>query len=216
MRLALAEYGVPVELIDEAALGPEPGHLRAQSGRHACRSISRTRRRPSAASRPSANISRRRRAGAHPLIPGDACERAEVRRLTGWFDTQILCGGFGARHHRKSHPALPAARSRRRRRRTWRGCARLWSRLRDHLDYIGASGRPPHLAGGRAIFRIADLAAAAHHLGQSTISAIFRGRIIRLPSPGTSGSNRGPSFRPLLADTVRGMAPAPHYADLDF
>ena len=25
-----------------------------------------------------------------------------------------------------------------------------------------------------------------------------------------------PSFRPLLADTIRGTAPGPHYADLDF
>jgi glutathione S-transferase len=25
-----------------------------------------------------------------------------------------------------------------------------------------------------------------------------------------------PSFRPLLADTIRGMAPGAHYADLDF
>ena len=88
------------------------------------------------------------------------------------------------------------------------------ARLRDHLDYIS------HLVDHRVWLAgdelsIADLAAAGH------ISAVdYFGDIPWADYPVAKGwyqrVKSRPSFRPLLADTIRGMAPGPHYADLDF
>ena len=62
---------------------------------------------------------------------------------------------------------------------------------------------------------LADLAAAAH------VSAVdYFGDVPWADYPAAKSwyqrIKSRPSFRPLLADTVRGMAPRPHYADLDF
>ena len=87
-------------------------------------------------------------------------------------------------------------------------------RLRDHLDYIGhLADHHTWLAGDQ--LSLADLAAAAH------ISAVdYFGDIPWADYPVAKSwyqrMKSRPSFRPLLADTVRGMAPAAHYADLDF
>jgi glutathione S-transferase len=88
------------------------------------------------------------------------------------------------------------------------------ARLRDHLDYIA------HLADHRVWLAgdelsIADLAAAGH------ISAVdYFGDIPWADYPVAKSwyqrVKSRPSFRPLLADTIRGMAPGAHYADLDF
>ena len=89
-----------------------------------------------------------------------------------------------------------------------------YRRLKAHLDYVGALiDRRRWLAGDD--LSIADLAAAAHlscldYLGDvpwSDFTAV-KGWYQRLKSR--------PSFRPLLSDSIRGIAPPAAYADLDF
>lgn len=212
LRLSLAEYGVPAELIEEEPWAPSP-HLfelnpagtlpvyledsaTALSGIEAV-----------------GEYLEETKAGRCRLIPGDVFGRAEVRRLAGWFD-----GKFYAE---VSEPVLTEKVIRRFLRRDRGGggpdTARVRQamvRLRDHLDYIS------HLADHRVWLAgeelsIADLAAAAH------ISAVdYFGDIPWTDYPVAKSwyqrVKSRPSFRPLLADTIRGMAPGSHYADLDF
>ena len=212
LRLALAEYGVPVELIDEEPWEPSPhlfelnpagtlpvyleDSITALSGIEAI-----------------SEYLEETKATRLSLIPGDVFERAEVRRLTGWFD-----GKFYAE---VSEPLLTEKVIRRFLPRAKGGggpdTARVrqaTSQLRDHLDYIG------HLVDHRVWLAgehlsLADLAAAGH------LSAIdYFGDIPWADYPVAKSwfqrVKSRPSFRTLLADTVRGMAPGAHYADLDF
>jgi glutathione S-transferase len=212
LRLALAEYGVPVELIDEEPWEPMPDIFElnpagtlpvyledaatALSGIEAITEyLEETK---------SARVS---------LIPGDAFERAEVRRLAGWFDskfyaevsepllTEKVIRRFLSRDNGGGGPDTGRVRQ-------------AMLRLRHHLDYIS------HLADHRVWLAgeqlsIADLAAAGH------ISAVdYFGDIPWADYPGAKGwyqrVKSRPSFRPLLADTIRGLAPGAHYADLEF
>jgi len=144
-----------------------------------------------------------------PLIGVDALERAEVRRLVAWFDgkfahevTDNLVGekvmkrflGFG-------EPDSAAIRA---------GHANI----RTHLDYIAfLIERRSWLAGER--LSLADIAAAAHiscvdYLGDVPWAdhEAAKDWYARIKSR--------PSFRPLLADAIPGLAPSKVYADLDF
>jgi glutathione S-transferase len=86
--------------------------------------------------------------------------------------------------------------------------------LKPHLDYIGALVEQRSWLAGDDL-SLADLAAAAHlsaidYLGdvpwaEHSVAQTWYQRI-----------KSRPSFRVLLADTVPGMAPSAHYADLDF
>lgn len=182
LRLALAEYGVPVELIDEQPWNPSgdifelnpagtlPVYLEDAST-------------PLCGIEAIGEFLEETKSARVSLIPGDVFERAEVRRLTGWFD-----GKFYAE---VSEPVLTEKVIRRFLPRAQGGggpdTARVrqaMTRLRDHLDYVG------HLVDHRAwlagnALSLADLAAAAH------ISAVdYFGDIpwatSPSPSPGTS------------------------------
>ena len=212
MRLALAEYGVAVELVDEQPWDPSPdifeinpaGTLPVYLEDSAS---------PVSGIEAIGEYLEETKATRHKLIPGDVFERAEVRRLTGWFDTKFYA--------EVSEPVVTEKVIRRFLPREAGGggidTARVraaMTRLRDHLDYIGQlADRRVWLAGDQ--LSLADLAAAAH------VSAVdYFGDIPWADYPVAKGwyqrIKSRPSFRPLLADTVRGMAPAPHYADLDF
>ena len=88
------------------------------------------------------------------------------------------------------------------------------TKLRHHLDYIAhLADHRAWLAGGE--LSLADLAAAAH------LSAVdYFGDVPWSDYPAAKSwyqrMKSRPSFRPLLTDTLRGMAPGAHYADLDF
>ena len=88
------------------------------------------------------------------------------------------------------------------------------SNIRYHLRYIGYLIRSRNWLAGQDL-SYADLAAAAHlssidFLGDVPWSEdeTARAWYARIKSR--------PSFRPLLADYLAGMAPTPAYADLDF
>ena len=88
MRLALAEYGVPAELVDEKPWDPSPdifeinpaGTLPVYLEDSAS---------PVCGIEAIGEYLEETKGSRHKLIPGDAFERAEVRRLAGWFDTKF-------------------------------------------------------------------------------------------------------------------------------
>ena len=212
LRLALAEYGVPVELIDEEPWEPSPDifELNPAGTLPVYLEDAAT---PLSGIEAITEYLEETKSTRVRLIPGDAFERAEVRRLAGWFDIKFYA--------EVSEPLLTEKVIRRFLRRDRGGggpdTARVrqaMARMRDHLDYIS------HLVDHRVWLAgeelsIADLAAAGH------ISAVdYFGDIPWADYPVAKGwyqrVKSRPSFRPLLADTVRGMAPGAHYADLDF
>lgn len=153
------------------------------------------------------------RNSAASLIPGGVTERAEVRRLVGWFDTKF--------YTEVSEPALTEKIIRRFMAREAGGGApdmarvrQATARLRPHLVYISQLANDRDWLAG-ADLSLADLAAAAHisvidYLGDVPWAEypVAKTWYQRLKSR--------PSFRSLLADTVRGVAPPAAYSNLDF
>jgi len=143
------------------------------------------------------------------LIGINALDRAEVRRLTQWFDSKLnrevtdpLVGEkMMKRFLGLGEPNSAAIRA---------GKANLGY----HLDYITfLVERRRWLAGDH--FSLADISAAAHlsaldYLGDVPWDAHEPAKewYARIKSR--------PSFRPLLADHIPGAPPPKHYADLDF
>ncbi len=144
-----------------------------------------------------------------PLFPGDARERAEVRRLVAWFDvkfnrevTENLVGEkMMKRFLRTGEPDSRAIRAGR-------------HNIHTHLDYIAwLAERRTWLAGDD--FSLADLVAASH------VSAVdYLGDVPWAEHPGSKDwyarVKSRPSVRAILADHIPGEPPPKHYADLDF
>jgi glutathione S-transferase len=147
------------------------------------------------------------------LLPQDARERVEVRRLSEWFHgkffeevSSVLVVEKVFRRHMtvEQGGGPPDAQSIR--------VAR--SNIRYHLAYLGWLTRTRHwLAGEQMTY--ADLAAAAH-----LSCADYFGDVPW--SEDESAKNwyarvkSRPSFRPILADRLPAMPPSPTYANLDF
>ena len=212
MRLALAEYGVPVELVDEEPWDPSPDIYELNPAGTIPVYLEDVTS-PVCGVEAISEFLEETQNKRVALIPGDAFERAEVRRLTGWFDTKFYA--------EVTEPVITEKVIKRFLPREQGGggmdtvrVRQAMGRLREHLDYIA------HLADHRVWLAgdqlsLADLAAAAH------ISSVdYFGDIPWADFPVAKSwyqrMKSRPSFRPLLADTVRGMAPGPHYADLDF
>ena len=143
------------------------------------------------------------------LLGSTHAERAEVRCQVAWFDQKFaqevtvnlvreklykrLASGGG--------PDASALRA-------------GYANLRHHLIYIGWLAESRKWLAGEFL-SYADLAAASH------LSAIdFGGDVDWSVSPAAKDwyarLKCRPSFRPLLTDTVPGINPPAHYADLDF
>ncbi len=151
--------------------------------------------------------------GDRRLMPNEPLARAEVRRLTHWFNVKLFNEVSQWLVHEKVNkrfmnvaqgggaPDMQAVRAAR-------------ANLRYHLRYIGhLIGARNWLAGDRLTY--ADLAAAAHlscidYLGDAPWDENETAKIwyARMKSR--------PSFRPLLAERLPGMMPSVVYADLDF
>jgi glutathione S-transferase len=144
-----------------------------------------------------------------PLLGATPLERAEVRRLVGWFDGKfwrevgrnLVEEKIFRRLYGQGGPDSLALRAGR-------------ANIHAHLDYIGwLSLRRNWLAGER--FSLADITAAAHlsivdYVGDVPWSEHEDAKLwyARVKSR--------PSFRPLLSDLLPGAPPPRHYADLDF
>ena len=149
----------------------------------------------------------------HDLLGASSAERIEVRRLLAWFSEKFfseVSGPLVLERLYKRHmtaeqgggpPDTDVMRAAR-------------ANIRYHLAYIGwLAGKRDWLAGDRLSY--ADLAAAAHlsvadYLGDVpwTDNEHAKNWYARVKSR--------PSFRPILADVAGALAPAAHYADLDF
>jgi glutathione S-transferase len=147
------------------------------------------------------------------LLPAEATERIEVRRLTSWFNDKFFAEASGPlvteRVYKRFIPAAdgggpPDTETMR--------AAR--SNIKYHLTYIGwLVRRRDWLAGDRLTY--ADLSAAAHlsavdYLGdvpwhEDETAKAWYARI-----------KSRPSFRALLGETLPGLPPSPSYANLDF
>jgi len=145
------------------------------------------------------------------LIGSGLTYRAEVRRLTAWFDDKfahevsvsLILEKVLKKHLYKDQSGPNSAVLR-----------MIKTNIHDHLTYIAwLVDRRKWLAGDE--FSLADLTAAAHlsvvdYLGDVPWDKheLAKDWYARIKSR--------PSFRALLSDRVPGLAPAAHYRDLDF
>jgi glutathione S-transferase len=212
IRLALAEYGVGAELIDERPWNPSPDIYELNPAGTVPVYIE-DRVQPLSGIEAIGEFLEETRNQRQSLIPGGPYERAEVRRLASWFDTKFyaevsepivtekMIRRFLAPDSGGGAPDMARVRQ-------------AAARLKIHLGYIGhLADRSAWLAGDN--LSNADLAAAAH------LSVVdYFGDVPWADYPAAKSwyqrIKSRPSFRPLLADTVRGAPPAPHYANLDF
>jgi glutathione S-transferase len=145
-----------------------------------------------------------------PLLPKRPGERAEVRRLCAWFD-RFFFGEIGSvvvrekylKRFRQTPTPEPDLASLRRALEASRRHLAFIEKLIDERDCLAGA------------LSLADFTAAAHiscvdYFGDVPWDAYPKARdwYARLKSR--------PSFRPLLADSVPGLTPPPHYANLDF
>ena len=143
------------------------------------------------------------------LLGTDSHSRAEVRRLTAWFDNkfyrEVTDNLVGEKLYKRfmgmGQPDSNAIRA-------------GHHNLGGHLDYIAwLTERRRWLAG--EVFSLADISASAQ------ISCVdYLGDVPWRDYPGAKDwyarVKSRPSFRSLLADQIPGMAPPRHYANLDF
>lgn len=143
------------------------------------------------------------------LLGTDPVQRAEVRRLVGWFDvkfnrevTDNLIGEkLMKRFLKLGEPHGPSIRA---------GHANI----HYHLDYIGfLTERRNWLAGDQ--FSLADIAAAAHLSAIDYIGDVPWEEHAQARDWYARVKSR-PSFRPLLDDRIPGFTPATHYENVDF
>jgi glutathione S-transferase len=149
-----------------------------------------------------------------PMLGRTVQERAEVRRLVGWFDgkfdrevtrnllhekifKRFIPNGAGA----SGGPDSGAIRA---------GKANIGT----HLAYIAWMMERRHWLAGPNL-SLADLVAAAQISAIDYLGDVPWGEHEAAKDWYARMKSR-PSFRPLLADTLPGAPPPPHYADLDF
>lgn len=143
------------------------------------------------------------------LMPKTPGERAEVRRLVGWFDdkfhqevtSKLVYERVNKKLTRAGYPDGTAIKN---------GS----KAIKFHLDYMGWLLDQRRWLAGDSL-SLADFAAAAHLscLDYSSDVDWERSQSVR---DWYSKIKSRPAFRSILADQVSGFRPAPHYADLDF
>lgn len=213
VRLALGEYGAGAELVEERPWEARPAFLAlnpagvvpvfVDDGDIVVAGIEAV----------SEYLEETRGGLAKSLLGATPAARAETRRLIAWFDVKFhnevtghllaekVVRRFLTREAGGGPPEMAPVRS-------------ALSHIRGHLDYVGGLAEARNWLAGDHL-SLADLAAAAHlsvvdYLGDVPWheSAAAKHWYQRIKSR--------PSFRPLLADQIRGMPPPRIYADLDF
>lgn len=144
-----------------------------------------------------------------PLIGASAADRAEIRRLSAWFDQKfyaevghiLLTERMFKRIVERAQPDGGAIRT-------------AGRNLENHLGYIEYLLDHRRWLSG-ATLGLADLAAAAHLSVVDYLSA--------LDWQGHAGAKQWysaiksrPAFRALLTERMEGLPPPPHYDKLDF
>lgn len=144
-----------------------------------------------------------------PLMPQNAAERYEVRRLCAWFDDKF--------NTEVTKPIMTE--------RVWKMVMRAGypdsrviqgalTAIRYHIDYIASLLESRRWLAGNTL-SLADFTAAAHFSCLDYISDVDWNRSEALTDWYATIKSR-PAFRSILADQVPGLRPAAHYALLDF
>lgn len=147
------------------------------------------------------------------LLAEDPFQRAEIRRLTEWF-LEKLEGDVTRPLVRERIYKLQMTPDQGGGAPDSKVLRTSRNNIRQHMKYLSwLAGSRPWLAGDRISY--ADLAAAA------AVSVLdYLGEIDWSDAPTAKEwyqrLKSRPSFRPLLAERVRGVTPVSHYADLDF
>jgi len=143
------------------------------------------------------------------LMPAAAAERAEVRRLMGWFADkfhgEVTSKLLYERVNKKLMGAgYPDA-----------GAVKAGAKaIKFHLGYLEWLLEERRWLAGNAM-TLADFAGAGHLSALDYISDVDWDRAPAVREWYAKIKSR-PAFRPLLADQVPGFPPPRHYADLDF
>lgn len=143
------------------------------------------------------------------MISGTAVNRAEIRRLVAWFDTQFFADIVAPLLHERMEKRIvtkaPPDSGK------LRAAMKAAVRHLEYTDFL--LDRHNWMAG--ATMSLADLAAAA----QISV-ADYLGGIDWKHHEQTAKWYRGfksrPSFRPLLSERMEGITPPKHYDDVDF
>lgn len=144
-----------------------------------------------------------------PMINGTATNRAEIRRLTAWFDEQFFGDVVAPLMHERMKKRLidrasPDARM-------LREAMKMALNHLDYTDYL--LDHRNWLAG--ATMSLADLAAAAHISVADYLGGIdWRGH--EQTKRWYSALKSRPSFRPLLGERMEVISPPQHYDKVDF
>ena len=206
VRLVLAEKKVEVELIDEKYWLQDPDFMR----------------RNPAGKVPVLKINDQNLAESFaiveyleethpepPLLPSESGERAEVRRLVGWFGdkfhTEVTANLLYERVNKKlmssGYPEGSKIKA---------GAKAIKFHL-GYMEWLLDSRR--WLAGNN--MSLADFAAAAHLSSLDYISDV-EWKTAPAVKDWYSKIKSRPAFRGILADQVPGFPPPSHYSDLDF
>ena len=213
LRLALGEYGTTAELVEERPWEMRPGFLELNPAGQVPVFVDDDKTVVAGIEAAGEYLEETRGGLAKTLFGPTPAARAETRRLVAWFDTKFyhevsgpllaekLVRRFMARESGGGPPDMQRVRT-------------ALSLIRAHLDYIGALAETRNWLAGDGL-TAADLAAAAH------LSVVdYLGDVPWHENDATkqwySRIKSRPSFRPLLADQIRGMPPPRVYADLDF
>ena len=144
-----------------------------------------------------------------PMISGTAVNRAEIRRLTAWFDEHFYGNVVAPLMHERMikrilHHAAPDAGM-------LREAMKNANQLLDYADYL--LDHHNWLAG--SALSMADLAAAAHISVADYLGGIdWRGH--EQTKGWYSGLKSRPSFRPLLSERMESVSPPAYYDKVDF
>ena len=206
VRLSLAEKKIEVERVEERYWEQDPDFMRRNPAGKVpvlqldgvmmsesaaiCEYIEETRPEPS-------------------LMPSDAVQRLEVRRLVSWFDdkfhAEVTSKLLYERVNKKvMGQGFPDSRN-------VKDGAKA---IKYHIDYMAwLLDHRRWLAGD--VMTLADFAAAAHLSSLDYISDVDWNRSDVVKDWYAKIKSR-PAFRSLLADQVPGFPPPKHYNDLDF
>jgi glutathione S-transferase len=144
-----------------------------------------------------------------PMIHGNAVARAEIRRLTVWFDEKLFREVVEPLMHERMRKRLVSRESPDTR--VLREAMRVANGHLDYLDYLLDHRR--WIAG--AGLSLADFTAAAHLSVVDYLGALdWRGH--KQTKDGYAVMKSRPAFRPLLGERMEVIVPPAHYDKVDF